>query len=191
MKNIKKYVIISLIFLASCSYKNHKVDVDLKGKNVSSQIGEGVAVSISVADVRQEKIVGKKIISYEKQVEVGINQDLERIIYQRIANNLSSRGFAVKNNNVDKIIGIHINNLFYESKKGILIGNSKIKVEIQVSIKDQKSKKIFTKKYGINSGRSHFVVSSKKADAKIINDILQEVVNDILTDDAFLQNLIR
>lgn len=191
MKNIKKYVIISLLFLASCSYKNHKVDVDLKGKNVSSQIGEDVSVSISVADVRKEKLVGKKIISYEKQVEIGINQDLERIIYQKVATNLSDRGFKIKNNNVDKIIAIHINNLSYESKKGILIGSSKIKVEVQVSIKDNRSKQIFTKKYGINSGRSHFVVSSKKADSKIINETLREVVNDILVDDGFLQNLIR
>ncbi len=190
MKNLTKLIILSIFtFIISCSYNNYNAIINVKIQNKESLIGDGVGVKVTVNDSRYDRnVLGYKAISEEKTIKIGIDNDIENEIHSEIIGNLKKRGFA---KGEDKIVGIHITKLDYKvTKQGFLISDSHIKAEIEVAIKDSKSNKITIKKYGMNSIESHFILPSKQDDQEIISEALSEIIQDMLSDEYFIQNLI-
>ena len=180
--------IFLLIFAIGCSFKNEKIRVDFTIEDKKSSIGEGIELEVTATDNRSSKyVLGIKRIG-KKKIEVQNYQEVDKILQERIALNLLERGFKLGKENK---VQISLESLKYNAKNKILIATSTTEVDVKIITTNNRSKKSFSKNYRIALTGKHFVLPTKSSQEKAVNSILQEVTEEILSDDAFLKALIR
>ncbi len=182
----KIFFILSILIFASCSFHDQQVTLNFELKDQVSNIGNGSKIDVMVIDEREKHdLVGRKKISSTTEINIEVNKDLSIYLQKKIKQNLMRRGFV---EGKDKIVEIHIDRLFYNAKAGF-IGKSTIEASIRTVIIDTKTNSKFTKDYGESWSNKHFIMPLASTDHEIINQLLHSVVQDILSDDNFIQNL--
>ncbi len=185
-----KKLLLILPFLAviSCAHENQKVTLNFDLNNQSSTIGRDRSVVVAVLDERANKnLLGRKKFS-EQEIEISPDINLANFLQPKIIQNLMRRGFK---NGDDKKIEIHIESFSYIAKRGYPIGVSKIDANFKVVIQDKKTGAKFTKNYGMTSDSKHFIMPLEATDAETINVLLRDVVQEIVSDDSFLESLVK
>ncbi len=186
---MKKFLLI-LPFLAaiSCAHENQKVALNFDLKNQNSTIGSNKGVDLEVFDDRVNKqLLGKKKFS-DEEIQINADVNLAAFLQQKLLQNLMHRGFK---NGRDKIIEVHIETMSYMAKRGFPIGVSKIDANLKVMVKDGKTGAKFTKNYGTTWDSKHFIVPLEATDAETINALLRDVAQEIVSDDSFLESLMK
>lgn len=181
-------LILSSPALVSCSHENQQVALNFDLANKNSTIGNSKGIELTVFDDRSNKnILGKKNFSGD-EIEITADKDLAEFLKQKILANLTKRGFKKGS---DKIIEIHIETLSYKAKQGLPIGESKITSSLKLVVHDSKSGVNFTKIYDTNWDSKHFIAPLKSTDSETINLLLRDAVQEILSDDSFLESLVK
>lgn len=186
---MKKFLLIlPFIAVVSCTYENQKVKLNFDLNNQSSTIGANKGIDVVVIDERTNKpLLGrKKYINAE--IEITPDADLAVFLQQKILQNLTRRGFQ---NGRDKIIIVHIETLAYKVKSSFPIGTSNITASLKVVVQDNKSGTKFTKNYGTSWDSKHFLAPLESTDAETINSLIRDVVQEIVSDDSFLESLMK
>jgi len=184
---MKKIFLVSLFFVAiSCSYRNQEVKFVIATNSEQSNLGNGAALDITVFDDRLDKeIVGKKTFG-EEDTQITNDQNLAEILKEKIGASLWQKGFK---QGKDKIVEIRLQKLIYASSRGFPVGHSEAHGLVKVVVKNKKTRSEFTKNYILDMNSKHFIVSCKSTDKKTINSLLQELVDDVVSDKTLLQNL--
>lgn len=184
----KILAMFSLLLAISCSHANQTVKLDFTLDNKKSDIGNDKKVRILVIDDRSNKeIIGSKEFGDEK-IEIKLDQNLAEFLQKKITESLVEKGFKIGD---EKIVEIHLKKLKYKAKCKFMIGSSKANGEINLIVKNSKTKSEFTKDYNLSLKRKHFLVPLESSDAKIINSLIEEMAEDILDDKKFLENLTK
>jgi uncharacterized lipoprotein YajG len=184
----KILIIFSLLLTVSCSHANQTAKLNLSFDSKKSDIGNGRKVRILVIDDRSNKeIIGSKEFGDEK-IEIKLDQNLAEFLQKKITENLMEKGFKIGD---EKIVEIHLKKMKYKAEREFVIGKSKASGEISLIIKNSKTKAEFSKDYNLSMKKKHFIVPLESTDAKIINSLLEEMVEDILDDKKFLENLTK
>lgn len=186
---MKKFLLIAaLLATISCSHQNQKITLDLYFDEKKSNIGNGSAIDVVVFDDRINKeIIGKKIFGDEK-ITISPEQNLALLLEQKIKENLGRKGFSQGG---DKIIEIRIETLEYQARRRFFIGTSKANGLLKVVVSNIKTGEKFTKNFTLTVKNKHFIAPLASTDANTINELLQELVQDILSDKAILKNLTK
>lgn len=185
-----KKILLILPFLAaiSCVHPNQKVALNFDLNNQSSSIGSNKSIEVSVFDERVNKsLLGRKKFSAE-EIEINADVNVAAFLQQKIMQNLSRRGFK---NGHDKIVEIHIETLSYMAKRGYPVGSSKIDARLKVMVQDSKTGAKFIKNYGTSWDSKHFIVPLEATDGETINALLRDVTQEIVSDDSFLESLVK
>ena len=183
----KLLILISLLTLISCTNKDKKIRLDFSIHDKKSNIGNEVKIRLAVVDDRLENnFIGTKEYCDNGKINITTQQNLAELLKQKISDNLLQKGF--KNGN-DKLIEIHIEQLQYKAECGFLLGKSEAEVAIKVTITDVKSGAKITKNFEVSANNKHFILPLASTDEKVVNDILEVVVEDILNNNALLKNL--
>ena len=114
------------------------------------------------------------------------DQNVAEFLKKKLIDNFILKGFGVGG---QKMVEIHLQKLGFKAKRGFPIGHSKMKVMVQVVIRDTLSESVFSKDYALEIKNKYFISSLKFVDAQVINSLLQEMVQDILMDDELLNEL--
>lgn len=184
----KIFLILPLLAAISCSHENQKVTLNFDLENQRSTIGGNKGADVAVVDERANKqLLGKKKFSSE-EIEIFADVNLAAFLQEKVIQNLTYRGFT---NGKDKIIKISIESLSYKAERGFPTGSSKIDVHLKVMVTDGKTGAKFIKNYGTNWDMKHFVMPLESTDAATINALLRDVVQEIISDDSFLESLVR
>lgn len=184
----KLFLILPLLATISCTHLDRQVVLNFDLNNQSSSIGSGKGVEVTVFDDRLNKaILGRKKFSAE-EVKILPNVELAGFLQQKILQNLTRRGFEIGR---DRIVEIHIEDLSFEAKRGFPIGVSKIDARLKVVIINTKTGAKFIKNYGTSWDSKHFVSTFESSDAQTINLLLRDVVQEIVSDDSFLEGLLK
>jgi len=183
---MKKLIVAILLFSFSCSYQNQNINLNFNIKSNASKLEEPKRLMIKIYDQRQnKKVLGKKKYG-KKEILLLANQDLAKLLRTKINKTLKNQGF-IKGTN--RSLEIYIKNINYESVRGFLIGKSTSQARIDVVIRDINKQKIFSKKFEINQNGKYFISTSKETDSKIINDLIAEILNEILSDQSVAKNI--
>lgn len=182
----KILVFASLLVLFSCSYQTQKVKLDLSFDDKKSNIGNGLGIEVVAFDDRSQKeFVGIKKIG-DEEVKIVIEQNLSEILQKEISENLLRKGFKIGK---EKLVEIHIESLKYKAKREFFIGTSKASGSIKMVVKNSKNNTKFTKNFDLSTKNKHFIMPLESTDGETINSIVQEIVENILSDEGLLKNL--
>lgn len=185
---MKKLLSLILLFsITSCISNQEIIKIDYMIADNNSTIGEGVSVEVEAFDNRKNS----HVIGYKKfgdtLVEIQNSQRVEKILQEKIALNLLQRGFKFGRENTLKIF---LESLSYNAKSSF-IGSSRINSTVKIEIVNHNNKKKFSKNYNLSYKRKHFIAPLKSTDQAIVNEVLEELTKDILSDDAIIKFLIR
>ncbi len=183
---MKKILLLSFLTLVSCSYQDRKIPLNFDVKNQVSDLGEGRQIQVVVTDERSDKSLGKKQI-FSKTIKINSEEEIAKIIENKVKQNLNQRGFV---NGSGKKIELHIEGLKYDAQTSF-IGSSKLILKLRVVIKDWKNSAIFVKTYDSTVNSKYFIAPLDMNDEKTINLALKDIVEEILSDDSFIHNLIK
>jgi uncharacterized lipoprotein YajG len=182
----KLFLIASLLTAISCTHQNQKVTFDLSFKGESSNIGRGIGIDVAVFDDRTDKeFLGRKRFGDEKIV-ITSDQDLVSLLQKKIGSNLLQKGFS---KGKDKSVEVRIETLEYMAKRNFFIGTSSGKASFKVIVINNKTKEKFSKNFALAVNGKHFIAPLESTDSNILNALVQEIVDDILKDESFLNNL--
>lgn len=184
---MKKLLIVASLFtLISCTHQDKKIRLDFSLEDKKSNIGNGVKLNLVVIDDRLENnFIGTKEYCDNEKITISTEQNLAELLKKKISDNLLQKGFVGGN---DKLVEIHIAQLQYMAECGFLVGKSKGDVMIKVSVIDPKSGAKITRDFEVSLSNKHFILPLAATDEKIINDLLEVVVKDILDNDMLLRN---
>jgi uncharacterized lipoprotein YajG len=187
---MKKLLIVASLFtLISCTHQDKNIRLDFLPEDMKSNIGNGVKLNLTVIDDRLEtKFIGTKEYCDNEKISIYSEQNLAALLKKKIRDNLLQKGFVGGN---DKIIEIRIKQLQYKAECGFLVGKSKGDVMIKVSAIDPKNGAKITRDFEVSLNNKHFILPLAATDEKIINDLLEVVVKDILDNDMLLRNSAR
>lgn len=187
---MKKFLLIlPLLTMISCVYNDQKIPLNFDLNNQISTIGGYKGVELLVIDNRINRpLIGRKKFSSDEEIEIVPTTDLSAFLQQKITQNLLSRGFQYGK---DKMVQIYIESFFYEASRNIMVGNSGINAKFRVVVKDKKSNDEFVKNYEMSLNKKHFVMPLESTDELTINLFLRDMLQEILSDDNFIESLIR
>lgn len=185
---MKKLLAVATFFiLISCSHQNQKVSFNLSFNDNKLSVENGSGINIAVIDDRLEKkILGTKEFCNDDKITISSDENLTELLQQKISENLAQKGFKKGR---DKVLAIHLSNLQYSAKCGLIIGKSSADIAIKVVITDYKSGSEITKNFDLSLNSKHLFRPLESTDSQTINNLLQEMVSDILKDEALLKNL--
>ncbi len=185
MKKIS--LIAALIFLASCTHHNQYVGFDLRLDQTATNIGNGTKINLTVFDDRSAKnIVGSKQFSADETISILSKDDLALLLNKKISAVLEANGFKKGD---DKIIEIHIQKFVYQAKREFFVGSSEAEAAIQVVVQDGKTKNKFIKNFSLSLNGKHFLAPLQSTDASTLNSLLQEITQDIVSNQELLKIL--
>ncbi len=186
-KVMKKILLVStLLFAISCSHNDHIVglDLDLEGRKVTNQHNR--SVNVDVYDNRKDQsLLGSKTYSDKETITITAEQNIAKFLEKNMVKALEEKGFA-KGSNVG--LKIEIDAFEYSAKKWFFTGESTAKVRLRAVVATTEDTR-FTKNFELEVNNSHFFAPSNSQDAQIINALLEEVVQDILDDQAIIRAL--
>ena len=184
---MKKLFLVGLICLtASCTYLDRKVKLDMSLEQEKSDVAIDKSFEILVIDERRnKKLLGTKELG-EQKVKIFVDGDLATFLQNQLTENLLQKGFKL---GIDKTITLKIKAFDYKAKREVVVGRSKAGIKLQLAIKDNQTGKKFTRNFEVALKNKHFIAPLESTDAGIINEILQEVLQSILDDEQFMQNL--
>jgi uncharacterized lipoprotein YajG len=184
MKNFLS--IAALITVISCSYQDQKVKLDFTLDETKSNALQMATIEVKVFDDRpNKKIIGLKRFS-DKKINITPRQDLALFLQKKISKNLLQKGFR---NGKDKIIEVRIESFEYKAVRHFFIGDSEARGAIKIIVKNNKTGEKFIRNFALSAKNKHFIAPLNSTDKTIINAFLQEILQDILNDEAFLRNL--
>lgn len=173
--------IISVFLLTSCASTTVEVKL-LKSDPKSIYSKDESFRNIEVIDDRiSKKIIGTKEYS-DEDVDIINNQNLANLIKYEIIRNLKKDNKFIDQ---DSTLKITIKDLTYNSRVGLFIGESKVTATLEASLTNNKNIK-YRKIYNLENERTHFIISLKKTDQKIINSILRDAI-----DQAFKEKILQ
>lgn len=179
--------IVTLIFLASCTHHNQYVAFKINVDQTYVNLGNGAKINLKVSDDRiANNIVGTKQFSAQEKISILSKDDLAFLLTKKISAALETKGFT---KGEDKLVEIHIQKFQYQAKRGFFVGTSEAEAAIQVVVQDNKSKTKFIKNFSLSLSGKHLIVPLKSTDASILNNLLQEITQDILSNPEFLKIL--
>ena len=182
----KLLIIISLFTLISCTHQDQNIRLDFSFDEKKSNIGNGVGINVAVVDNRSEtKFLGSKEFCDAQQISIISEQNLAEIVKKEIDNQLLRKGFRQGD---DKLVEIQIQQLKYEAQCGIILGKSKADILVTVTVTTPRVGGKITKNFNISLDNKHFIIPLAGTDAKTINNLIKEVVENILDDDMILRN---
>lgn len=180
---------IPFLFLIACAHADQKLILDFNIKNQASTIGANRALNVDINDNRVNKeVIGKRIFSAEDAPKIKIDANLAEILRQKITQNLTGRGFKLGN---DKIVELNINTLSYDAKIGYPVGTGRAEISIRVAVYDSKSSNKFMKNYGTVVNSKHFMYPLESTIAETVNNLLRDTLQEIVSDDSFLESLLK
>lgn len=185
---MKKLLVIAALFaLISCNHANQKIRLEFSFDEQKSNMDNNIGIDVAVFDDRLENdsIGTKEFCNYQK-INISSEQNLPELLQKEINQQLLKKGFKQGN---DKLVEIHIEQLRYKSECGFLLGKSKINILVKVVIANPRSGAKITKNFKSSLNSKHFIISLESTDKEIINNLLEEVVGDILSDDVLIKNL--
>ncbi len=186
---MKKIILtIPFFLIISCAFTNQKVAMNFDLQNQSSTIGNNRSIDVQIIDTRHSKILGKKRISEEKAVEIELDGDLSAELKDAVLQNLQGRGFK---QGKDKEIILNIEKFSYNAKIGYPVGTSKSELDIKVTVKDNRNGVKFVKNYGTSLSGKHFLFPTESTVSENVNQLLHDVMQDIISDDNFMDSLLR
>jgi uncharacterized lipoprotein YajG len=189
---MKKNILITCLILAtSCSYNDRQVRFDLnvaqnQNDTVINKSGALSALKISVIEQRKNpEIVGTKKIGDQK-VKITSTENLAKLLEEKISENLFEQGFKKGN---AKQLELYVEKFQFTAKRRFFIGKSEAKTKIKAVVKDSKNNVKFTKNFELSLNNKHFIASFESTDEATINQLLNEVAQDIVSDKSLLENL--
>ncbi len=183
---MKKILLICLLASASCTYHDRSVNLNLTIENAKPTVTKNVALEIRAFEHRKNsEIIGTKEIG-DQTVKITSNQNLAKLLEEKIAVNLVTQGFKIGN---DKKLNLYIEDFSYSAKRAFFIGKSEAKAKISAVIKDNKGNVKFTKNFEVSSNGKHFISSCSSTDNETINQILNDIASDIVKDKSLIANL--
>jgi len=183
----KLLIIISLFTLISCNHQDEKIHLNFSFKQEKSNIGNNVGTRLTVFDDRLvNDFIGVKEFCDDEKININSGGNLVELLRKEIDEQLLRKGFKQGN---EKLIEIHIQNLKYEAKCGIFLGQSKADILVKVLVTNSKSNVTAVKNFALSMQSKHFILPLASTDANTINRLISEVVNDILDDDILLRSL--
>ena len=182
----KLFLIASLLTAISCSHHNQSVRFNVVLDEAKANIGHGIALDIKVIDGRSNKEnIGVKKFGEEK-FTIASDQNLASFVQKEITQNLIEKGFKIGK---EISVEIHIEKFLYQAKRKFFIGKSKSEAAIIIVIKNNKTGTKFTNNYSVSLTGKHFIAPLESTDSEIINSTLQDILQDILTDQDFIKAL--
>lgn len=187
---MKKLLSLAALFLAiSCSHQDHKISFNLRFDNTASNLGNGSAIDLIVFDDRgDDNVIGTKEFSSDEKIKIISTQNIAMLLTDKINENLTAKGFKKGSG---KIVELHIEKLHYIAKSGFPVGTSEGKAAFKVLVKNSKNKSVFTKNFSLDLSNKHFIRPLESTDQATINDLLQEITSDVLSNEELLKNLAR
>ncbi len=184
---MQKLLIISIFLtLISCKYLDKNVALDFNLDDRKSNIGNGARIDLVVSDNRLEKqLFGTKEYCNNKKIHITTNQNLAELLKKKIGENLSQKCFR---NGKDRLVEVSIEQLKYKAQCNFIIGTSQGDIELKVAITDPKTGVRISKSFELSLTGKHFFVPLEATDEKIINNLFEEVVFDMLNNEALLRN---
>lgn len=184
---MKKITLIAALLLtASCNHYNQKIALTTSFAAKQPIEDNSTTLNLKVFDDRKDKeILGTKEYG-EAKIKISAEKNLASFLRDKIAANLAEAGFAAGK---DKNVEIHIETLTYHAYQHFPTSNSKAESIIRVVVTSPKNKTKFVKNYTLTLNGQHFLVPLERTDAKILNNLIQETFQDVLSDEAFIKAL--
>jgi uncharacterized lipoprotein YajG len=181
----KIFLISAILMLSSCNHYDQKMKLEIVMPKQKPAVTNSKTFELTVVDQRKDAdVLGTKQFGEEK-IEITSNQNLALFLQNELSENLLQKGFQFGKN---KKVEIAIKSFGYKAERAF-VGKSKVDINLQITVKNNQTGKKFTRNLELSSSRKHFIAPLETTDAKSINAILKEAVQNILSDEAFLQSL--
>jgi len=183
----KLLIIAALLALASCTHLDRKIKLDFSQNPKKSNFGSGIKTSVNVIDERLDKNkIGSKEFCDNKKITLSSEENIAQLFKKKIDESLKQKGFS---SGGDRLIEVHIQQFNYKAECGFL-GKAEAEIALQISITNTKTNLKVTRDFELKNDSKHFIIPLAATDEKIINELLEDMMDNILENEALLKNLL-
>lgn len=186
----KLLAVLILLTAISCAHQDQKINLTLNHLNENSiEEKNPTTIDLKVFDDRKNKeVIGSKEFNEDEKIYISSEENLAEFLQFKISKNLEKRGFL---KGKEKLVEIRVKTFSYKAERHFFIGKSKADIALKVVVKNAKNGVTTTKDFALSVKRKHFIAPLESTDAKTINSILEEIVDDVLSDETLLQTLAK
>lgn len=185
---MKKIILAAaLLALASCTHLDRKVKLDFSANPKKSNFGSGIKVDVAVIDERLDKNkIGSKEFCDNKKITLSSAENIADLLKKKISESLKQEGFEKGG---ERIVEVRIEQFDYKAECGFL-GKSDAEISLKISVINSKTNMKVTRNFELKVNGKHFIIPLEATDDKIINDLLEDMMENILENEALLKNLL-
>ncbi|MBT5072399.1 MAG: hypothetical protein HOM63_01575 [Kordiimonadaceae bacterium] len=183
MKKIFALILIAL--LPACATTSQDARIEIYPNVESSNIGNGVALSITVDDARPSGVIGK----IDERSQIITSQDLAQLIGVALVDSYSKQGFNVGGANNPNAVQMRVTleDLSY-FRDGSLVSTY---VETKSRMKVDVSSKGFIRTYSNSEDRTVPFSSNEATNNSQLRSILERIVEKIVNDGELIAAILR
>ena len=189
--NILPIFVLLLLFFSGCAYIPQEATLVPSVSVIPSNIGNDLEVSIKVVDERPTESLGNRGSAVVKGAEITTTQDLAAIIKDEIFKGLKNMGFNPLDYKEEfpRRIVIELRLLEYSTSTGFWTGGVHLKGALKAMASNQDEN--YENFYRIEKEKRVVFVPGAKANEKIINEGLTELLQELFNDNNLFQFLAK
>lgn len=182
MKNI---YLLFVLLLSACASTSQDARIDIYPSVTASNIGNGIALSITVDDARPTAVIG----STGENTQITTSQDLAETIGMALVDAYSKQGFTVSaasEPNAIKMM-VALEDLSYTKDGNLVTTNVETKSRVKVDV----SEKSFIRTYSNSEERTVPFSANEDTNNSQLRSIMERMVEKIINDAELLGVLTR
>lgn len=178
-----------LAVIQGCALKPQFIHLDPAVNISSTQVANGTLIGLSVTDARDTKKLGEVGDPNNKMVEVSLTEDFTPLLYKKIAEKLTEKGFEVvpSSDAMLRALNISVKRLELSSVKTPFNFKTELRAEIGASAHNEKEtydRLFYVRTYKETAGPPY-----QKDSNALVNSAVSQALDDMLSDEKLQQLL--
>lgn len=186
-----RIVVVAAVFavIQGCALKPQFIHLDPAVNISSTQVANGTLIGLSVTDARDTKKLGEVGDPNNKMVEVSLTEDFTPLLYKKIAEKLTEKGFEVvpSSDAMLRALNISVKRLELSSVKTPFNFKTELRAEIGASAHNEKEtydRLFYVRTYKETAGPPY-----QKDSNALVNSAVSQALDDMLSDEKLQQLL--
>jgi uncharacterized lipoprotein YajG len=184
--------VVAITGLSACAFSPQKAEIKPDLQVYASNIGQGKAVGVLVTDERDSQDIGHRGSALiNKAATISSEQNLAEVFRQAVFDGLKAKGFAPTDSNksTGPQLKIEIRALDYSTSTGFWTGGVDTKAAIKAIVTN--SGTTYENFYRSSNEERVVVVPTADHNTELINKVVNDVLSQLLADQALLGSLAK
>ncbi len=176
------FLAVMLSFLCGCVFTPQQVTLRPVVTVAEANVGNDVELAVKVVDERPDRALGRRGSALMTGAQITTDQDVAGIIYEQLVEGLKKKGFnsVAYEENFPRRLKVEVRLIKYYTSTGFWTGGVHTSAALKAVAAN--SDKVYENFYRVENEKRVVFVPGAKTNDRLINEVVSEVLQKLLSD---------